>query len=405
MLYDLNVADRSLPRTGAEELAAGSDLSAGRKDGLVVDIVRGEEAVAFAGAVVEFSGDQLALRLGQTGEAGAFGEVLTDESVGVFVGAALPSVMWISEVDLGPEEPLDIFEAMELGAVIGGDAMHWVQLAEQQPDRTARGFLSGCARQFGDADETALTLHQRQDAGFALPMHGVSFPVAAPQSLRHNFRSDSDHGFTGEPAPTVLPAVTFAPLLASASQMPPQGSVPALVRPDVKIDRFVAHDRSSVPLKHPHDLFGADLLPQVLFHCRKVGLPVSAVTARAASPAVGHLDRERRSVRSVIGRRIALHLPRNRARMARQLRGDLPCRTPRLPQRRDLISFLRTQLMITHRLEVSHLLPESKRPNKAPEPTPVAVMPRAMSRVTEVKLRNQTLSEARVTPATGVAHL
>ncbi len=381
MLYDLEVADRSLPRTGAEELAAGSDLSAGRKDGLVVDIVRGEEAVAFAGAVVELGGDQLALRLGQTGEAGAFGEILTDEPVGVFVGAALPSVMWISEVDLGPKEALDIFEAMELGAVVGGDAVHGVQLAEQQPDRTARGFLSGCARQFGDADEAALTFHQRQDAGFALPMHGVSFPVAAPQSLRHNLRSDSDHGFTGEPAPTVLPAVAFTPLLASTSQVPPKRSVPSLVCPDVKIDRLVTHDRPSVPLKHPHDLFGADLLPQVLFHRRKVGRPVSAVTARAPSPAVGHLDRERRAVRPVIGRRIALHLPRNRARMARQLRGDLPCRKALLPQRGDLISFLSTELPIGHRLQVSHLLPESKTPNKAPEPTTMAVTPRATSRI------------------------
>jgi len=44
-------------------------------------------------------------------------------------------------------------------------------------------------------------------------------------------------------------------------------------------------------------------------------------------------------------------------------------------------------------------------PNKAPEPTPAAVMPRAMSGVTEVKLQNQKRSEARVTPATGVAYL
>ncbi len=45
------------------------------------------------------------------------------------------------------------------------------------------------------------------------------------------------------------------------------------------------------------------------------------------------------------------------------------------------------------------------RPNKAPEPTPVAVMPRATSRVTEMKPQNQKRREARVTPATVVAHL
>ncbi len=47
----------------------------------------------------------------------------------------------------------------------------------------------------------------------------------------------------------------------------------------------------------------------------------------------------------------------------------------------------------------------SQTPNKAPEPTPVAVMPRAMSGVAEMRLRNQKRGEARVTPATGVAHL
>uniref|UniRef100_UPI0039C9B340 hypothetical protein n=1 Tax=Horticoccus sp. 23ND18S-11 TaxID=3391832 RepID=UPI0039C9B340 len=45
------------------------------------------------------------------------------------------------------------------------------------------------------------------------------------------------------------------------------------------------------------------------------------------------------------------------------------------------------------------------RPNKAPEPTPVAVMPRADSRVIEVKLKSADRNPARVTPATGVAHL
>ena len=47
----------------------------------------------------------------------------------------------------------------------------------------------------------------------------------------------------------------------------------------------------------------------------------------------------------------------------------------------------------------------SQTPNKAPEPTPVAVMPRADSGVVEMKPQNQKRSEARVTPATGVAHL
>jgi len=46
-----------------------------------------------------------------------------------------------------------------------------------------------------------------------------------------------------------------------------------------------------------------------------------------------------------------------------------------------------------------------KMPNKAPEPTPTSVMPRATSRVTETKRWNVEPNPARVMPAAVVAHL
>jgi len=45
------------------------------------------------------------------------------------------------------------------------------------------------------------------------------------------------------------------------------------------------------------------------------------------------------------------------------------------------------------------------RPNKAPEPTSGAVMPRATSLVIELKPQNQFRNPARVTPSPAVAHL
>jgi len=44
-------------------------------------------------------------------------------------------------------------------------------------------------------------------------------------------------------------------------------------------------------------------------------------------------------------------------------------------------------------------------PNKAPEPTPTSVMPRAISRVTEAKQWNAEPNPARVMPDAVVAHL
>jgi hypothetical protein len=47
----------------------------------------------------------------------------------------------------------------------------------------------------------------------------------------------------------------------------------------------------------------------------------------------------------------------------------------------------------------------NKTPNKAPEPTPTAVTPRAIEVNFEMKTRNCGSDEARVVPAAVVAHL
>ena len=74
-----------LPRTGAEELAAGSGPSAGYVGDTVVDFGGSAEAEAEPGTVVELGGDGGALALSERGEVGAFGEVLPNESIGVFM--------------------------------------------------------------------------------------------------------------------------------------------------------------------------------------------------------------------------------------------------------------------------------------------------------------------------------
>jgi hypothetical protein len=48
---------------------------------------------------------------------------------------------------------------------------------------------------------------------------------------------------------------------------------------------------------------------------------------------------------------------------------------------------------------------EENQPNKAPEPTTMAVTPRAILRVIEMKLRNPNRFAARGAPAMVVAHL
>jgi len=63
--------------------------------------VRSMVAEAFLGAMIVKGSDLAAGSLGKVSERSAFWQVLADEAVGVFVGAAFPRVMRSGEVDLG----------------------------------------------------------------------------------------------------------------------------------------------------------------------------------------------------------------------------------------------------------------------------------------------------------------
>ena len=122
--------------------------------------------------------------------------------------------MGSGEVDLGPEPALDLLEAMELGSVVGGDAVHWVQFADEQPDDTVGGVVGGGTRQLRDANEAALALHESEDAGFAFTMHRVPLPVPKAQAMGYDVRSVTDHRLASESAAAVPAAIAFAALLA-----------------------------------------------------------------------------------------------------------------------------------------------------------------------------------------------
>jgi hypothetical protein len=129
----------------------------------------------------------------------------------------------------------------------------------------------------------------------------------------------------------------------------------------------------------PDDLRGAPAQLQQCCDGHEVDRFIARVAPGASAPAVCHLDGAGGPIGPIVGGRISLHLARHRARMSSEQPSDLP-RSEALPtQRTNLISFFRAQLPIDHRPKVSHLLPESKKPNKAPEPTTMAVTIRAPS--------------------------
>jgi hypothetical protein len=62
--------------------------------------------------------------LSECRHAGAFGYVLTDQAVGVFIGAALPRVMGRREVERDAGRALELGVVVELCAVVGGDGLN-----------------------------------------------------------------------------------------------------------------------------------------------------------------------------------------------------------------------------------------------------------------------------------------
>ena len=70
---------------------------------------------------VELVGGEVEVLLGELGHVGVFGKVLAEESVGVFVGAALPWAFGVADVDLDSGVDRELGVLGHLLALIPGE--------------------------------------------------------------------------------------------------------------------------------------------------------------------------------------------------------------------------------------------------------------------------------------------
>ena len=305
----------SLPRTGAEELATGSDLSAGERDGVIVDLVRCAEAEPSPGAMIERVRDVVAAGLSEMAEGCPFREVLADESVGVFVGAAFPGMVRIGEVEACAEVLLDVLVAMELDSVVGSDGADLVRLIGEQCDQVGVGVLDGGARQWCDADEAGLSFHGSEDAGLALAVHRVGFPIANANAALDDFGTLVEEALASEATAAVVSPVPFAAAFASTAQVRPERAAGLLVAPDPSIDRLMTHDWEAIQPSPSDNLGGAPALREQGLYRPEVRESEAGITSRSAPSPVRHFYCHLRPIRSVVRGRVALHLACNRAAM------------------------------------------------------------------------------------------
>ena len=131
----------------------------------------------FSWPLVELVFDRLNLSFGELGEVAALGEVLAQEAVEIFIAAALPSGVWLSEVARGIERDVDQGVLGELAAVVPSERVHAgthrVERVQDGPHRGI-GFAAGDSAQTRQA---GLAFDQGHDADRSLPDDRVAFPV------------------------------------------------------------------------------------------------------------------------------------------------------------------------------------------------------------------------------------
>ena len=69
------------------------------------------------------TGDAVTVGLGEASQACSFGQVLSDETVGVFVGSPFPGVVRGGEEEASGGGGLEELVALELGTVVGSDGV------------------------------------------------------------------------------------------------------------------------------------------------------------------------------------------------------------------------------------------------------------------------------------------
>ena len=84
----------------------------------------GLPAEGFTGSTVQSCGDSVQVASGVSAEVGAFGEVLSEETVGVLVGTTLPWCLGVAEVDV------QVGFYSELGVL--GHSVPWSQVNERR---------------------------------------------------------------------------------------------------------------------------------------------------------------------------------------------------------------------------------------------------------------------------------
>lgn len=178
--------------------------------------------MGFAGAFVDLGCDGVKFFLRIAGEVRAFGEILADEAVRIFVGATLPGSVRVGEVDGEIEICCDIFVHRHFTTAIIGERLshnfrHRFHLADKAPMHDG----SGCVGELHEDQKARRSFDQSSHAAFVpLAFDEVAFPVSRHGAGFNVLRSHRDWSDGLQLSATVFSAHAGAAFLVRLTQMP-----------------------------------------------------------------------------------------------------------------------------------------------------------------------------------------
>ncbi len=146
----------------------------------MVYLVGSLESKTFPRPVVKSPGHADACALRQVIEWCSFRQILSDQTVGIFVGPPFPCMMGQGEVDVRIQSLLNPAISMKLAAIVRGNGFHSIFITQEQSYSLLFSLLHGDALELADANQAAAPFHNGDDSGLRRAVNRVDLPITDP---------------------------------------------------------------------------------------------------------------------------------------------------------------------------------------------------------------------------------
>src|SRR5919108_2876056 len=177
------------------------------------------EAQGFTGSEIQARHSKIHFLVGDLLEVTLLRKVLSEQTIGVFIGTTFPGSIGMSEVVFELEQLSDLFMIGKLLAMIGGQGMNLVPDRKQESMNLILNRLGTSLRDFTQQSEARFSFSQCHQGLFVVfAKHRIHFPVAQAFPMVDNGRTLFNTAAIEQFAPPIVGSVAF-PSLLLATQM------------------------------------------------------------------------------------------------------------------------------------------------------------------------------------------